>query len=72
MFSELSDHKISNNDKVQLLTDNTLNRPESCCLFVCHDKLNVFGCVIKGQDVVQVLSHSLSYLLIFLRLVHTL
>jgi hypothetical protein len=58
--------------KLSYRTDNTLNRPKPCFLFVCHDKLNVFGCVIKGQDVVQVLSHSLSYLLRFLRLVYTL
>ena len=37
-----------------------------------NDKLNVCGHVIKGQDVVQVLSHSLSYLQIFLRLDYTL
>ena len=37
-----------------------------------NDKLNVFGLVIKDQDVVQVLSHSLSYLQRFLRLDYTL
>ena len=37
-----------------------------------NNKINVFGRVIKGQDVVQVLSHSLSYLQRFLRLDYTL
>ena len=37
-----------------------------------NNKLNAFGHVIKGQDVVQVLSHSLIYLQRFLRLDYTL